>query len=666
VVSWTFVDSAATKVLAPFLLNPVVLLKRAVSVTSMESRLQRSFVLIAVIAVFLVAIVRTAWMADDAYITLRTVDNFVHGYGLRWNISERVQSYTHPLWMFLIATVYAVTRESFFTTIALNIIISLGAVIWLSMLVARTTGHAIAVVAILTCSRAFTDFSTGGFENALSHLLLGVFAWMFLVRQEGLRRLSLVAALLACNRVDLVLILAPALATSMWRHQRTVGWLSCLREIAIGFSPLLAWEAFSLLYYGFPFPNTAYVKIATGISRTLTAKQGAVYFFQSIRWDPILLAGILGGLAVAWFDRSASQRLLAIGAALYIIYVIFIGGDFMKGRFLTAPFYALMCVAARSAISGTPAGAVALAAALVCLQIAPALQSQMPEPISEDRRRTGVIDERLLYEGGTSLLSVNRTGVMPNFRWAEEGRRLKAEGQSSIVTGHVGLVGYFAGPGLYIIDHYALTDAFLAHVPPVRNPRWRMGHFHRAIPAGYRQSALTGHCQMEDPSLCEFFDRMHLIITGPIFSWERLVTIVRMNFGAYDHLVRIEQFRLPKLVRVPLEAVSLPVPEGAGTESELDGVQVVTDSGLDVDLGEMARARAISISIDSDDDYTIEFFHGEASMGHVLVRANYVGGMRSRRVSVPKSAQASGYDRIRIQLERGDSKARAGYLLLAD
>ena len=45
-------------------------------------------------AIFLVVLVRSAWVSEDAYITLRTVDNFVNGYGLRWNVSERVQTYT--------------------------------------------------------------------------------------------------------------------------------------------------------------------------------------------------------------------------------------------------------------------------------------------------------------------------------------------------------------------------------------------------------------------------------------------------------------------------------------------------------------------------------------------------------------------------------------------
>ena len=33
-----------------------------------------------------------AWVCDDAYITFRTIDNFLHGHGLRWNVAERVQS----------------------------------------------------------------------------------------------------------------------------------------------------------------------------------------------------------------------------------------------------------------------------------------------------------------------------------------------------------------------------------------------------------------------------------------------------------------------------------------------------------------------------------------------------------------------------------------------
>jgi hypothetical protein len=41
-------------------------------------------------AVLLVLLLRTAWVSEDAYISFRVVSNFLSGYGLRWNIADRV------------------------------------------------------------------------------------------------------------------------------------------------------------------------------------------------------------------------------------------------------------------------------------------------------------------------------------------------------------------------------------------------------------------------------------------------------------------------------------------------------------------------------------------------------------------------------------------------
>ena len=46
-------------------------------------------------------------------------------------------------------------------------------------------------------------------------------------------------------------------------------WLTlCVRAFlpsVLGFIPLIAWELFSLIYYGFLLPNTAYAKLNTGL-----------------------------------------------------------------------------------------------------------------------------------------------------------------------------------------------------------------------------------------------------------------------------------------------------------------------------------------------------------------------------------------------------------------
>src|SRR3954469_6125855 len=73
---------------------------------------------------FLAVLIRTAWLSDDALITLRTVMNVTHGFGLRFNIDERVQTYTHPLWMFVLTAAYYVTSNVYFAAFVASVLFS--------------------------------------------------------------------------------------------------------------------------------------------------------------------------------------------------------------------------------------------------------------------------------------------------------------------------------------------------------------------------------------------------------------------------------------------------------------------------------------------------------------------------------------------------------------
>ena len=96
--------------------------------TNRARTIARAFLIAAALALVAWAILRTAWVADDAYITLRTIDNWVRGHGLRWNVDERVQAYTHPLWMLVLAAAYAITREPMWTSALVGGALSLAAV----------------------------------------------------------------------------------------------------------------------------------------------------------------------------------------------------------------------------------------------------------------------------------------------------------------------------------------------------------------------------------------------------------------------------------------------------------------------------------------------------------------------------------------------------------
>ena len=132
-----------------------------------------------VTVVFAVLLLRSAWMSDDAAISWRTVLNVTHGFGLTFNIAERVQTFTHPLWLLLLTGTYLIAGNLFVATIALSMAVSLIA-FWIAIRRAATVWQAALAAVVLVFSRAFVDFDVSGLENPLFNLLIALFLWLFL------------------------------------------------------------------------------------------------------------------------------------------------------------------------------------------------------------------------------------------------------------------------------------------------------------------------------------------------------------------------------------------------------------------------------------------------------------------------------------------------------
>lgn len=290
------------------------------------------------IVAFTVGIILNGWISDDAYITFRTVDHLVQGRGAVWNVGERVQAYTHPLWMFLVAAGVFVTREYFYTVIALSVLLSVATVLLVGFRISVKPASAWTTLLVLLFSTSFLDYSTSGLENPLTHLLLAGFLVLYvrgsdaeLTDHRWLFWLALIAALGAVNRLDTLLIFAPLLVAAWWQTRR---WINVV-PLILGFIPLLLWELFSLFYYGFPFPNTAYAKLDTGIPRGELFQQGVHYMLESAALDPVGAIAVGTGIVAAiWLGRQRYWW-AAASMLLYLLYIVYIGGDFMAGRFLT-------------------------------------------------------------------------------------------------------------------------------------------------------------------------------------------------------------------------------------------------------------------------------------------------------------------------------------------
>lgn len=177
---------------------------------------------VSLLLVFLLVFLQTAWVGDDVFITLRTVDNFIHGFGLRWNVVERVQTYTHPLWMFAMLPIFAFGRNAYLTAVILSLVFSMATLLVIA-------GHvrskdAFPGLIVLLVSKAFIDFSVSGLENPATHLFLALFCFCFWkqeTQEADVRRsvitLSLFASILALNRLDALLFLVPAFLFVLYR-----------------------------------------------------------------------------------------------------------------------------------------------------------------------------------------------------------------------------------------------------------------------------------------------------------------------------------------------------------------------------------------------------------------------------------------------------------------
>jgi arabinofuranosyltransferase len=499
-------------------------------------------------AFLLVAMIGSAWLGDDCFFTLRTVDNFLHGHGLRFNVGDRVQAYTHPLWMLVLSAAIGVTRDYYYTTLILSLLLATGAV---GLLLRGSTPAAmLALLAGLGLSRAFVDYSTSGLENALGYLLAALILCQFVARQPAapsLTRTALLVALSACNRLDTVLLFAAPLlwhALEVLRAapagRRAPALMRVAGALAVGFTPLIAWELFSLLYYGFPFPNTAYAKLGSGVPRADLALQGLRYLQHSLVHDPFTLLLILTAcLVIPWRARAISPFVL--GLLAYLAYVVAIGGDFMAGRFLALPLLIALGLLTRLRLH-LPARAPAWAVPVLTASFAvPLHHMQLPfdEHMIHSLRALnadGIADERIWFWRQTGLWRANARLQPPERPNDDYGVDHHAGDRQLIVTARA-VVAYWAGPETRVVDQHGLSDALLARLPARDRIEWRVGHFERALPSGYLETLASGKNQLADPHIARFYGLLREVTSGPLLDPRRVRLVLELNLGRHDALI---------------------------------------------------------------------------------------------------------------------------------
>jgi arabinofuranosyltransferase len=476
----------------------------------------RALLLIAALA-FCWLFLRNAWVSDDAKITFRSVEQLHAGHGPRWNPHERVQSFTHPLWFLLLAAARMVSADSFLNAVALSWMLGI-ATLLVSRRLFDDPRRWVLAWALLLSSRAFVDFTSSGLENPLTFFFLTVLLVLLESEPRVLAATATVALLLLC-RHDLALLVGPPFLAFLVPRLRAAPGRT-LGAVALGGLPFVAWTLFSTVYYGFPFPNTAYAKLGSGVPDGELWRQGLAYAGNLARWDPLTLGVVVAATVIALREPPPGLW-RGLGMLFYLAYIVRIGGDFMAGRFFTP----VLLVAAYTLAARFPLVRYGGALAAGLLLYAAVLPGG-PWKVGRSYRalydykasaESGITDEKGYYFKEASLW-----GHLAG--WDEPGPPLD---EPVTVAGAVGKTGLQAGLDRIVVDENALCDPLLARLPAERP--WRIGHFRRAVPRGYVESLRAGRNLVVNPHVHALYADVQRITQGPLWDAGRWAAIARLN-----------------------------------------------------------------------------------------------------------------------------------------
>ncbi|MCR4755609.1 MAG: hypothetical protein K5868_08775 [Lachnospiraceae bacterium] len=512
--------------------------------------------------IFVLVITALAWQSDDAYHAYVMAKHLVEGNGLVYNIGERASASSCPLFTLVVACGYFVFRNMFLVSLLICVVFSTLAYSVIINSFCKTRMQVVAAFATLVSSTCFICYTTSGLENSMLFFLTALFLKYYFSGDRydaaKLFRLAILISLIAMTRMDAVLMFIPMILFVYLARRDSVSFLKAVFIGIAGLLPFIGWEIFSTLYYGFPFPNTAYVKLGTDIPQIEYYVRGIVYLLTSLSFDPVLIMLPVLALILALVLKKTGYTMCILGVLIYMLYITYIGGDFMVGRHYTVLFFisltALLWFFDNKEIDASLRNR-AFKYYIVLLAVC-TIFSYTAKPLTNQYLfgygNSAIADERGGYFRYTSLynnvISYIKTGNMViRDAWNEQGiDELRQGGYRSGMLVMVPGISIYHNSDLYLNDLYALGDPFLSKLPAVREENWRIGHMWREAPVGYAETVMYGDNVIENESLREYYEVIKLITRGPIWDRNRLKAVIDINTGKYDHLIEEYKSTLDK------------------------------------------------------------------------------------------------------------------------
>jgi arabinofuranosyltransferase len=274
---------------------------------------------------------------DDAYISMRYARHLYEGKGLVYNIGEYVEGYSNFLWVIILAFGGSLGFNLPFIANVLGILFSLLTLVVVFKLMERINDGvslwSILPVIFLSTNWDFTGWATGGLETALFTLLLFVTIYRFyeevIARTSSYQLSAIICGLLCLTRPEGYLFSGLYFLTfgfvevkkrNDWL-KRVTAWLAIVAIIVV---PHIIWK---IIYYGDILPNSFYIKVNKPAYFERGIRYAGFYLIQShaYLWILPIIIGIKKRLFCIYF--------MFIYSLIYVLYILWVGGDWMALRF---------------------------------------------------------------------------------------------------------------------------------------------------------------------------------------------------------------------------------------------------------------------------------------------------------------------------------------------
>ncbi len=430
-----------------------------------------------------------SFIQDDAFTSLRYVENFVNGKGLVFNEGERVEGYTNFLWVMILSAfklfdlTFHINLElpKFAQLLSTIIGIPVLFVVYIisKKVLQQKVNEKMAVALSLTASAMllfttpFIYWSVSGMETSLFILFTLLSFYYFIDFDNSKCRLlfTIISVLNSFLRPEGLFFFLLLISFRSFKNFLTLDKTSQIKRIKLSFDkaifntlliysiPYIAYLIFRLTYFGYPFPNTFYAKTEFNIEFIIRGWNYYLAFLETYLLYGLLYLPTL--IQLVRLKTNLTENMLIAFCLIYTLMIIFIGGDVLPiYRFFLTVMPLLFILFINSTVELIDelfknkmqlVFKVFLIALLIGYSVFNYLRNT-PEMMEKRSYEMGLVSKMKIY-------AVHLKNVHNLNRY----KKIRNEKEFSVAMSTIGAFSYYSGAR--VIDLVGLTDEYTAHNP---------------------------------------------------------------------------------------------------------------------------------------------------------------------------------------------------------